>query len=221
MAEPEESDLQNTGHQSEIPVGNIKASSFPLWITICGIAGFLILCFLILMFILSMNHGFDPSIIRHESGLGICNVLGLISLALIMVAIFRARRLAGFILIGIPITAFLIYNRVGPTKLGPTKSHIAKIQISEFEQVLEVFHYDTLRYPTTDEGLDALVHNPGNIAGWKGPYLKRETIPPDLWGKPYHYRYLGCNRDFYDLWSDGKDGVEGTDDDVIKPNCRK
>lgn len=67
-------------------------------------------------------------------------------------------------------------------------------------------------YPTTDQGLAALLTAPGNAGSrWKGPYLKKAPLDP--WGNPYQYRQPGThNEDTYDLWSFGPDGKEGADD---------
>ncbi len=67
------------------------------------------------------------------------------------------------------------------------------------------------RYPTTEQGLAALRTAPEGATGWKGPYLERDPIDP--WQKPYQYRQPGVhNKDSYDLWSFGPDGVESDDD---------
>ena len=100
---------------------------------------------------------------------------------------------------------------VGPRvydKLAKGKQQIAKIQIKEFEGALQLFSFDIGRYPSSSEGLDALVHNPGNLEAWKGPYLQKSELPKDPWGKPYVYRCPGQHGDF-DLLSYGPDGVEG------------
>jgi general secretion pathway protein G len=96
-------------------------------------------------------------------------------------------------------------------KLAKGKEQIEKIQIKEIESALQIFSFEIGRYPTTAEGLDALVRNPG-IDSWKGPYLTKE-LPKDQWGKPYVYRNPGTHGD-YDLYSFGPDGVEGTEDDI-------
>jgi len=69
-------------------------------------------------------------------------------------------------------------------------------------------------YPTTAEGLRALVKAPGGKAAkWHGPYLDPPDIPKDPWGNPYQYRSPGAhNPDSYDCWSFGADGVESGDD---------
>lgn len=93
-------------------------------------------------------------------------------------------------------------------KLAKGKHQIAKIQIKELEGALQLFSFDVGRYPTTSEGLESLVRNPGNLEAWHGPYLSKAELPRDPWGKPYAYRCPGQHGDF-DLLSYGPDGVEG------------
>lgn len=70
-------------------------------------------------------------------------------------------------------------------------------------------------YPTTAEGLQALVTNPGSKSGWNGPYVTDGKLPKDPWGEPYQYSYPGTrNKDGYDLWSKGPDKQSGTADDI-------
>ena len=71
-------------------------------------------------------------------------------------------------------------------------------------------------YPTTAQGLNALLTAPdGSSSRWTGPYLDEGKVPLDPWGNPYQYRYPGTkNTASYDLFSLGKDGQEGTPDDV-------
>jgi general secretion pathway protein G len=100
---------------------------------------------------------------------------------------------------------------VGPRvydKLKAGKEQIAKIQIKEFEGALQLFSFDMGRYPSSSEGLESLIRNPGSAESWKGPYLSKSEIPKDPWGKPYNYRSPGQYGDF-DLFSFGPDGVEG------------
>ena len=85
----------------------------------------------------------------------------------------------------------------------------AKTQIQEFESVLDMFRLDVGRYPTTEEGLQALRTKPANIENWDGPYLKKDLVP-DPWGHPYVYRCPGQHGDF-DLAALGMDGLEGGD----------
>lgn len=81
---------------------------------------------------------------------------------------------------------------------------------------LKLYEVDNGRYPTTAQGLDALVKEPtGSPApkNWKGPYLEQEPLDP--WKNPYQYHYPGTHppRD-YDLYSMGPDGKDGTEDDI-------
>ncbi len=79
---------------------------------------------------------------------------------------------------------------------------------------LDLFELDNGRFPTTAEGMEALRTAPPGVHRWKGPYLKR-PIPTDPWGRPYIYRSPGQhNREDYDLFSHGPDGVEGNKDDI-------
>ena len=87
----------------------------------------------------------------------------------------------------------------------------AKAQISEFESVLDTFRLDVGRYPTAEEGLQALRTRPGTIERWDGPYLRKD-VPLDPWQHPYVYRFPGQHGD-YDLLSLGADGQEGGDGD--------
>ncbi len=98
-------------------------------------------------------------------------------------------------------------------RFAESKTHIATLQISELENALQLFAFDVGRYPTSSEGLEALVSNPGNLESWHGPYLKK-AVPMDPWGKPYVYRYPGTHNNEFDLFSFGPDGVEGGDDDL-------
>jgi len=92
------------------------------------------------------------------------------------------------------------------------KDQIARMQVSELESALMLYSFDTGRFPTTAEGLQALVQNPTGLDSWKGPYL-RKGVPNDPWERPYAYRSPGEHGDF-DLYSFGADGVEGTNDDI-------
>jgi len=90
----------------------------------------------------------------------------------------------------------------------------AAVEISQIEVALDAFEVDCGRYPTTEEGLGALLQQPSNADGWHGEYLKR-GIPQDPWGNPYVYRQPGRhNTTGYDLYSFGPDGQEGGGDDI-------
>lgn len=92
--------------------------------------------------------------------------------------------------------------------LGEAKSKTAKIQIESFGSALDLFYLDSGRYPTSSEGLAALVQPPGNVQTWNGPYLKGGIVPTDPWGNPFVYRSPG-EHGAYDIISYGADGQEG------------
>lgn len=119
-------------------------------------------------------------------------------------------------LIVVVVILALLAAVVGPKiadKLGQSKEKIAKIQISQLEGALQYYSFEIGHYPTTAEGLEALVRNPGTSDAWKGPYLEK-GLPRDPWEKPYLYRCPGTHGEF-DLLSVGSDGTEGTEDDVV------
>ena len=114
------------------------------------------------------------------------------------------------ILVVIAIIA-LIMSIVGPrvlNYLSESKVKAAKIQIQSFSSALDLFDLDTGRYPTSAEGLKALVQSPGTIPSWNGPYLKGGVVPNDPWGKAYAYRSPG-EHGAYDILSYGSDGQQG------------
>lgn len=105
----------------------------------------------------------------------------------------------------------LIMALVGPrvlNYLSDSKIKAAKIQIESFKSALDLFYLDTGRYPSTSEGLDALVKAAGAIPAWNGPYLKGGNVPADPWGHQYAYRSPG-EHGSYDIVSLGSDGQEG------------
>lgn len=92
----------------------------------------------------------------------------------------------------------------------------AHTDISNLEVALDAFEIDMGRYPTTTEGLGALIAPPVSTTTleWKGPYIRR-GIPLDPWGSPYIYKYPGqYNTYSYDLYSYGPNGQEGGGDDI-------
>jgi len=98
-------------------------------------------------------------------------------------------------------------------QVGKSEVKIAKAQIDALEKALDQYRLDTRRYPSTEQGLEALVVKPQGEANWSGPYLKK-AVPLDPWGKPYVYRIPGQKGEF-DLISYGRDGRPGgTGDDA-------
>jgi len=92
--------------------------------------------------------------------------------------------------------------------LGGAKGDAARIQLAAFEQALDLYRLDTGRYPTTEEGLGALVTAPPGAARWNGPYLDANSVPTDPWGHAYVYRVPGTEGD-YDLYTLGADNRPG------------
>lgn len=140
----------------------------------------------------------------------------------------------------------LLVSLVGPRLLGKKKSadmDAAETQIRLLQQALDLYAVDMNRFPSTEEGLAALVFKPSSDGSeassedsgisddaatdgsssessgtsWDGPYMKTETLPSDPWGKAYSYEYPPTHNkiDLPDIWSFGPDGQENTDDDIV------
>ncbi|GAB4090687.1 type II secretion system major pseudopilin GspG [Hydrogenophaga soli] len=112
----------------------------------------------------------------------------------------------------------LLAGLVGPRvlgQLGGAKSKTAAVQIADLEKSLDLFKLDVGRYPSTDEGLQALVSKPAAAAGWNGPYVKG-GVPNDPWGKPYKYTSpaAGGGVEILSLGGDGAPGGEGENADI-------
>lgn len=112
----------------------------------------------------------------------------------------------------------LLAALVGPRmfgKVGKSRQKAAKAQIALFETALDTYRLDTSKYPTTDQGLEALRVKPSGVERWDGPYLPKD-VPLDPWGHRYVYRCPGEHGDFdiISLGADGAEGGEGEDEDV-------
>jgi general secretion pathway protein G len=81
--------------------------------------------------------------------------------------------------------------------------------IQTLESALQQYYVDNGRYPTTEEGLMALLEPPSSASNWRGPYVKLKNGLQDPWGNEYQYRQPGEHNPDFDLWSYGRDGVEG------------
>jgi general secretion pathway protein G len=126
----------------------------------------------------------------------------------------RRARAAGFTLLELLVVIVIIgllAAYVGPkyfSQLGKSQVTIARAQIEAFEKALDTYRLDVGRYPTSEEGLSALMSAPPAVAAkWNGPYLKK-GIPQDPWGHPYQYRAPGAKGE-YEIVSAGRDGQPG------------
>ena len=130
----------------------------------------------------------------------------------------RDRRRRGFTLIELLVVILILatlaamimprlIDRSEQAKVAAAQSDLARLNT-----LLEAFRLDVGRYPTTDEGLFALMDEPSDSEGWTGPYLTNRELPLDPWGIDYIYESDG---DLIFLASYGKDGVpEGEDYDA-------
>ena len=133
----------------------------------------------------------------------------------------RRCRQAGFTLLELLIVVIilgLLAALVGPRLFGTldkAKKQVAKTQIEQLSAGLDLFRLDVGRYPTTDEGLEALVNPPEGMERWNGPYMEK-GIPKDPWDREYIYISPGEHGE-YDLISlglDGEPGGEGENADI-------
>lgn len=134
---------------------------------------------------------------------------------------FVARTKRGFTLIELLVVLAilgLLAGLVGPrvlAQLGGAKSKTAALQISDVDKSLELLKLDVGRYPSTEEGLAALVTRPASMtSGWSGPYLKG-ALPVDPWGRAYQYKLNADGSvDIFSLGADGAPGGEGENADL-------
>jgi general secretion pathway protein G len=130
---------------------------------------------------------------------------------------------AGMTLIEILVVLVLIgivLGIVGGNFIGrgeKAKGDAAKIEIGQIGQALDLYKLEVGRYPTTQEGLQALVQAPSGAGNWNGPYWKKATVPKDPWGNDYKYASPAQNGGPYEIMSygaDGKEGGEGPNKDI-------
>ncbi len=127
----------------------------------------------------------------------------------------------GFTLIEMLVVLVLISmlaGLVGPKlfhKVSSSKIKIAKTQLELITSGLDTYRLDVGRFPSTEQGLAALLKTPEGVRNWDGPYLSKE-LPPDPWGGAYHYKRPGTEKPYalFTLGQDAEIGGEGEDQDL-------
>jgi len=136
----------------------------------------------------------------------------------------KARRLQGFTLLELLVVILIIGLLTGIVaprflgQIGRSEITAARGQLDAIDKALQAYRIDTGRFPTTSQGLGALVRQPGDEPRWRGPYLQGD-VPPDPWGTAYQYRNPSTTGRDYDLLSYGKDrapGGTGDDADIVR-----
>lgn len=134
----------------------------------------------------------------------------------------KMRKSLGFTLLELLVVVAIIgllAAYVGPryfTQIGRSEQAVAKSQIEGFAKALHTYRIDVGQYPSTQEGLAALMAPPASVSTsgkWRGPYLEK-PVPMDPWGRPYAYRSPGSQGQDFELISYGKDGRAGGADDA-------
>lgn len=98
--------------------------------------------------------------------------------------------------------------------LTKAKSQTTATQIDQLGAALDFFKVDNGRYPTSEEGLKALIEAPSGLATWNGPYLAKPQVPEDAWKRAFHYGTDGDGYDLYSLGADGRAGGTGANADI-------
>lgn len=128
----------------------------------------------------------------------------------------RCRHHTGFTLIELLVVLVILgmlAGLVGPRVMkyaSSSKIDIARVQLEDLAAGLDLFKLDVGRYPSSSEGLQVLIESADNIAQWDGPYLRKNKLPKDPWGRDYIYSYPG-EKNEYELLTYGLDGILGGD----------
>jgi general secretion pathway protein G len=128
-----------------------------------------------------------PRVRRGEAGFTLVELLVMLTI-LVLLAALVGPRVIGYI--------------------GTSKVKTAKIQIESLTAALQLYRIDNGQYPSSSQGLRALVERPASAPGWNGPYLSKRELPRDPWGREYIYRAPGQRGDF-DIVSLGADNQAG------------
>ncbi|MFH1892341.1 MAG: type II secretion system major pseudopilin GspG [Candidatus Zixiibacteriota bacterium] len=115
------------------------------------------------------------------------------------------------------LTAMVVPRLTGRSEQARITACVSDIE-SNLSVVLDLYELDNGCFPTTQQGLEALVKEPETPpvpSNWRGPYIKNAKLPRDPWGNPYRFVSPGAHNTLgYDLYSVGPDGIEGTEDDI-------
>ena len=135
--------------------------------------------------------------------------------------------IAGFTLLELLVVLVILGLLVGLVApqamqlLGSSKQKVAAQSVVRLAGILDIYKLDIGSYPTTEQGLAALVQQPAGVPGWNGPYVKGDQVPTDPWGRPFQYRAPRQRpRHDYDLFTLGADnspGGAGEAADVFNP----
>lgn len=134
----------------------------------------------------------------------------------------RSHPEAGFTLVELLVVLailVLLATYVGPRVigyLGSSRTQAAKVQIESIASALELYRLDVGKYPSSEESLKALVERPADAPVWNGPYLRKQSVPLDPWGRSYQYRAPGQHGEFdvFTLGADNQQGGTGENADV-------
>ena len=134
----------------------------------------------------------------------------------------NTRKQTGFTLLELLVVLGIIAmlaGLVGPQVMKhmvEAKVKAAKVQIEDLAQTLDMYKLDVGSYPTSEQGLDALIEAPDGAQRWNGPYLRKAKVPLDPWNNEYKYTSPGEHGkfDITSLGADGKDGGEAEDKDL-------
>lgn len=136
---------------------------------------------------------------------------------------FKNHKQSGFTLLELLVVLGIIAmlaGIVGPQvmkHMGESKTKAAKVQIEDLSATMDMYKLDAGSYPTSQQGLQALIEAPDNAKRWNGPYLSKSKMPLDPWQNEYHFVSPGEHGkfDIFTYGADDKEGGEGEDRDVL------